>query len=413
MRLVDELRRYCAAGERWPDSLLHAVVEEAASSQPRMAAAVADALFRDLIEPLCDSFEPRNCDTYAELLAGIAGLLCPGASAAVLLDRYRRIRRPRRAPAAGIEQVFVLSRVTLGADVAVTSVMLDAAKRAFPSAPIGFAGSVKAWELFARDPRLRHVPVNYGRRAALVERLAIRDELEPILSVPRSLVIDPDSRLTQLGLLPVCPEENYFFFESRSYGGSGSRTLPELAAKWCEETFGIGDARPYLAPEVERSCPERPFVAISLGVGENQAKRLADPFEENLVRSVLEAGAFLVIDKGAPGEEFDRVERILGRVAAHAERIYAWQGAFAPFASMIARASMYIGYDSAGQHVAAATGTPLAVIFNGFAGERTVERWRPSGPGAATIVRGDRLAADQVLAEVMGAARRAGAFASR
>ena len=50
-----------------------------------------------------------------------------------LVARYERVRRPRPVtwkPA----PVFVLSRVTLGADVAVTSVLLDAAKQAFPDA---------------------------------------------------------------------------------------------------------------------------------------------------------------------------------------------------------------------------------------------------------------------------------------
>ena len=67
-----------------------------------------------------------------------------------------------RDPAA-IQNVFVLSRVTLGADVAVTSVVLDAAKQRFPNAAIWFAGPQKSWELFAADPRLRHLPIAYGR----------------------------------------------------------------------------------------------------------------------------------------------------------------------------------------------------------------------------------------------------------
>ena len=102
--------------------------------------------------------------------------------------------------------MFVLSRVTLGADVAVTSVLLAAAKQRFPHAEIVFVGPRKNYELFAGDPRLRHAPVDY-RRGSLRERLAVWDELQALLAAPDALVIDPDSRLTQLGLLPVCPEE--------------------------------------------------------------------------------------------------------------------------------------------------------------------------------------------------------------
>ena len=41
--------------------------------------------------------------------------------------------------------------------------------------------------------------------------------------LPNSIVIDPDSRLTQLGLLPICREEDYYFFESRSFGADTRR----------------------------------------------------------------------------------------------------------------------------------------------------------------------------------------------
>ncbi len=410
MKLVDDLCSYCVRGERWPDSILQSLVQEAAGNEPAKAVAATKALFGDLIEQLCDAFEPQYCNTYAELFSQIIALVHPGVNPASLVERYERIRSPRRVTAQGVKRVFVLSRVTLGADVAVTSVLMDASKRAFPNAEIYFVGSSKAWELFAMDDRVWHLPLQYGRTATLRDRLAIWPELRKLLSRPDSVVIDPDSRLTQLGMLPVCPDENYYFFESRGYGGQSNRSLSELAADWCRETFGIEDAQPYIAPVIEESCPAEPFVAISLGVGENQAKRLADPFEEMLVRSLLDAGAFVVIDKGAPGEETGRVEKVLDRMPSYGDRVYAWEGAFAPFASMIARASMYVGYDSSGQHVAAAAGTPLAVIFKGFACERTIQRWRPSGPGKATVVRGDRLTPGRVLEEVVEAARQAGAF---
>ena len=96
----------------------------------------------------------------------------------------------------------MLSRVTLGADVAVTSVLLAAAKQAFPNAEIVFAGPRKNFELFAADPRLTHAAVEY-RRGSLRERLAVWDDLKALAAAPDCLVLDPDSRLTQLGLLPI------------------------------------------------------------------------------------------------------------------------------------------------------------------------------------------------------------------
>ena len=107
---------------------------------------------------------------------------------------------------AGRRRVFVLSRVTLGADVAVTSVILSAAKKRFPNARIVFVGPRKNYELFAADRRIHHAEVAY-RRGNLRERLSAWEELKAAVTATDSTVIDPDSRLTQLGLLPVCSED--------------------------------------------------------------------------------------------------------------------------------------------------------------------------------------------------------------
>ena len=140
----------------------------------------------------------------------------------------------------------MLSRVTLGADVAVTSVILDAAKRRFPGAAIYLVGPRKNWELFAADPRILHLPVNY-RRGTLRERLAAWTGVARGAGRPDSIVIDPDSRLTQLGLLPVCPEERYYFFESRAYGGDGDDSLPVLTRAGRSRPSAFADAAPFVA----------------------------------------------------------------------------------------------------------------------------------------------------------------------
>ena len=140
--------------------------------------------------------------------------------------------------------MIVLSRVTLGADVAVTSVLMDAAKRRFPGARIVFAGPRKNFELFAADPRITHAPVEY-RRGSLRERLAVGRTEDS--GRGRGLCgIDADSRLTQLGLFSG-DEARYHLFEPRIWRGERS-LLPDLAAQWAEETFGVPGARPYVAP---------------------------------------------------------------------------------------------------------------------------------------------------------------------
>lgn len=377
--LAQYLLESCIAGNP-PNRLPRELVEEPC----------AKALFGILVEGLGDRFEPALCDAYARLFSQAID----GQDPAALVARYEHVRRTRPV-AWEPKRVLVLSRVTLGADVAVTSVLLAAAKQAFPNAEIVFAGPLKNFQLFAADERLTHATIEY-RRGSLRDRLAVWDDLKSLAADPACLVLDPDSRLTQLGLLPICPEDRYHFFESRAYGGDRTDNLPTLAAKWAFETLGVPDAAPYVCPVGQASgLSSTPYIAISLGVGENPAKRIPDPFERELL-ALLSPRHPLVIDRGAGGEEAARVERA---VADSGARATFWEGSFAGFARVIADSSLYVGYDSAGQHVAAACGVPLISIFAGFPAPRMFHRWSPSGP-RATVIRVDWPDPVEILAKV-------------
>jgi ADP-heptose:LPS heptosyltransferase len=358
------------------------------------------ALFGILVEGLADRFEPRLCDMYARLFSQAVAQVAEDVDPVRLIARYERIRRPRRISGEP-RSVFVLSRVTLGADVAVTSVLLAAAKQRFPRAEIVFVGPRKNYDLFAGDSRVRHADMAY-RRGGLRERLAVWGPLKALLGAPDAVAIDPDSRLTQLGLLPVGAEERYHLFESRGYGGETDRSLVELAAAWAEETLGVPEAKPYVALECSSAgdlVAGSSHTAVSLGVGENPAKRIPDPFEERLLALLAAGGAALAIDKGAGGEEAARVERAVERSGVKAKF---WEGSFAGFAAMIAASRLYVGYDSAGQHVAAACGVPLISIFAGFPAPRMFHRWRPTGE-RATVIRVDRPDPAETLERVRAA----------
>ena len=144
---------------------------------------------------------------------------------------------------------------------------------------------------------------------------------------------------------------------------------------------------------------------MSLGVGENPAKRLPDPFEEELLRLLAGLDLPLCIDLGAGGEEAERVRRAVERSGVAASL---WEGSFAGFATIIAGSRLYVGYDSAGQHVAAAAGVPLVSVFAGFAAPRMFERWRPTG-AQATVIRVDQPDPAETLARVKQALEQAAA----
>jgi hypothetical protein len=354
---------YCVRGERVPDAVLDALAAEAEGEEGTRA------LFGELIEPLSDSFDPRLAEAYLDTFARLLERVAPELQADALLRRHRALGRPTEKP----RRVVVLSRVTLGADVAVVSPFLAAAAAAYPDAELLFAGNLKNYELF--EERAGHLPLRYGRTALLRERVAVGLELAGRLDRPGTLVIDADSRLSQLGLLPFGPPERYLFFPSRAYRPESAEPIAALACAFVKETLGC-DVRPFIAP-VETKWVPPTDVTISLGVGENPAKRVGGDFERRLVQGLLDRGHSVLLDKGGGGEETARVEELEQSCRGP---LYTWQGPFAPFAEAIRASRLYIGYDSAGQHVAAACGVRQITVFAGAPNGKFVERWRPWAP---------------------------------
>ena len=351
--ICNELLDCCLRGESWPSGLLDRAIAE-------------PDFFPVVIEGLNDRFEPGLVEIYERLFTEVIRRVAPEL-------RLRRggIAEPPRA----IDRVYVLSRVTLGADVAVTSVVLDGMKQRYPEAKIIFVGPRKSYELFQGDPRIEHMEAPYARNGSLIERLRTSGRLW----FDDGIVIDPDSRLTQLGLISVCDESRYLWFQSSSLPGG---RLSDIAEAWVRLVFSV-NARPYVAPLPAKGPAAD--ITISLGVGENEAKRISSDFERGLLQ--IFAKKPVLVDKGGTAEERGRVERaIQPGMRTH-------EGSFASFAAEIARSKLYIGYDSAGGHVASACGVPAICIFKGAVNERFFERWKPLG----TVLRGDD---DDILAYI-------------
>ena len=403
--LAAELLEQCFQGVAAPDVLLESLLVQATDDNPEIAGNASRVLFRRLAEPLADLFEPELCNSYVYLFSRAIELIRPDLSAGDLTTRYFRLRQPRHFHESSQppRNVYVLSRVTLGADVAITSIILDAAKKRFPASDIYFVGGNKGWELFAADSQLKHLPISYAPNGTLTERITAGTTLGKSLDQTNSIVIDPDSRLTQLGLLPICQEDSYYFFESRAYGGNTEDTLSQLTKRWVAETFGVVDALPYMAPEMSEAVSAVPGIAMSFGVGENPAKRIPDPFEQDLVKGLLNLKIPILIDQGAGGDEAVRVKRAIEGSGAKPGQIETWDGAFAPFAACIADSRLYVGYDSAGQHVAATCGTPLVSIFTGFPSTRAFARWQPTGSGPIEIIQIENPDASKVLQQTLDA----------
>lgn len=314
--------------------------------------------FRIVIESLSDSFEPRDAAAYETLMQAwpVSG----------------------PPPLGGGQRVYVLSRITLGSDIKITSMVLDAMKKCFPAREVVLVGSRKSAELFSRDS---HLEANYPRVGPVSQRmqfaLALRERLRD------GLVVDPDSRISQLGHVPMAEPGRYFHFNSRTAGGAAMANLSVLTADWLVETFGkAGEA--YVQPAHRETGSSSMGAAVSLGVGGNASKRLDASFEAKLIRDLAERHPVVWIDRGAGGEEAARVNEAIARSGA-ADRIRCWDGSFAGFAGIIRQSRFYAGYDSAGQHAAAALGLPVVTYFVGAPSARFLARWSPFGKGPIEV----------------------------
>ena len=419
--------------------------EITSNEDPEIARAVAAVLFADLIERLSDSFNPDFCPLYDRIFAQVIdfyrhlsieldkglnrfGLL----DEADLLDRKYQIHKPRIHKSQisnlnSIKKAVFLSRVTIGADVAVTSVIIAKLRELLPNAEFVLLGSRKLMDLFDGDMSLKIREIAYERSGTVISRLnswldllgVIEDEQRG-LNPDEFWLIDPDSRLSQLGMLPLIKDEkNYFFFDSRSYQHPGASRLGELAWLWVNETFGSeGPAFPFVALPAERQLFGRAIterlrgagasniITVSLGTGGNPRKRLNDSFEEELIYGLLKRST-LILDKGATEEEREQINRIARNLRKEGRTIVevteqnaqqmlkedvrqtdllTWDGGIGAFAALIAASDQYVGYDSAGQHIAAALGVPTKTIFVNSGSQTFAERWRPYGPGVIEVI---------------------------
>ena len=92
----------------------------------------------------------------------------------------------------------------------------------------------------------------------------------------------------------------------------------------------------------------------------------------------------ILLDRGAGGAEAARADALVERLGSP-RNLYLHDGSYASFASHILQSNLYVGYDSAGQHVAASGKVPLVSLFAGFACERMFARWRPIGTAGRVI----------------------------
>ncbi|MBN1507470.1 MAG: glycosyltransferase family 9 protein [Sedimentisphaerales bacterium] len=421
------------------------------------------ALFEIIVEKLCDDFEDLPVEVYSRVMCQVISH-CRTIPAGRSLDRQltefgvtssdqlyqraiathlRQYRCDKRRPP---RKILLLSRVTLGADVAILSVMIQHLRRLFPAAEIVIVGSHKLSGLFGGNADVRIRELSYARRGGLFERFASWHATLEVLREEAAgggeeslLVIDPDSRISQLGVLPLTRGDRYLFLNTRHHMLSANgRCMAEWTNDWMRDVFGtdvfcypavwVPDAfRREAGRKVDalRAGGARRIITINLGVGQNPRKRVGLEFEKRLLRTLVAIpGTVILLDSGFGADELERTALLAADLREHgfaavetsfanmdsavpSHGVIAVESTIGQMAAMIARSDEYIGYDSACQHIAAATRTPTVTVFAGSNNENFVRRWSACGDTDCRIVHVNTLAdpehvaVDEIISRIM------------
>jgi len=433
------------------------------SQDPRLNDPGAHALFTIIVERLCDDFEELQTVTYNKVMTQVISYCrnIPAGreldfslkkfaiySSDDLFDRITKIRDNGNTLLLpeSVRKILLLSRVTIGADVAITSIVIQRFSEIFPEAEIVLIGESKLKEVYGQNSRIRIRKVSYSRKGGLLERLSSWHQVleiiqQEIASCPlkKTILVDPDSRLSQLGVLPLFPLEYYFFFDSRSDTSfNRNMSMAELANCWLDKLIGErGFCYPKVwIPEAYLHCARRfcgrlrdngahRIIAVNFGVGGNPRKRVARRLEEKLLLTLLqEPDSLIILDKGFGDEELAYTNSLIdavkekGYLVRHTvfdsadigeinRGVIGVQSRIGEIAALIAQCDEYIGYDSACQHIAAALGTPCLTIFAGSNNTRFIRRWSAYGPSSSHIVHVDTLSdpasidVDDIITRIM------------
>ena len=452
-RVADSFMDHYYQDGHYEEGYIDLLCEMATSfGEARFNGAVSSIFFSSIVEALCDDYEDFPFEIYARLMSQVVSYcrdLPAGSELNEHLNRFHLVSaddimkrvcgihtriRSFDVRENAVPKIFILSRITVGADVAIVSVIVQRLARIFPEAQIIILGSLKLKEIFGGNPRLRIRELRYERRGGLLERLAswrsVLDVLAEETATGRSnttLLVDPDSRISQLGILPLIEGEDYLYFNSHSsLPSADSSCMAELANRWMDKVFGPSDfcyPRVWQEPGVlvramklkesllRSGC--RRITTVNFGVGGNPRKRLSLAFEKKLICELLkEPDTVVVLDKGFGAEEAANSQKITEQLMSEGHQVrHAASGCPEPvgfahgilavectigeISALISVSDEFIGYDSACQHIAAALAVPTITIFAGSNNPRFVQRWSACGDTACKIVHVNTLVGSQ------------------
>ncbi|MCD6274353.1 MAG: glycosyltransferase family 9 protein [Deltaproteobacteria bacterium] len=417
------------------------------SKNPQLNNPGTQALFEIIIERLCDDFETLQTETYNRVMTQVISFCRTIPEGSELNNRLKkfmihsdddmlqrinsiRLNGNKLANKGFIKKILILSRVTIGADVAITSIIIQRLAELYPDAEIVLIGNSKLKEVYGANSNIRIEGILYSRKGGLMPRLSSWHRVLEIIERETASVhpdnialIDPDSRLSQLGVLPLIPENNYFFFDSRSDTSFNKKmSMVELTNRWLDDitdNMGFNFPKVWIPDEYLqvsgklfndlRNNGAENIIVANFGVGGNSRKSVGKNLEKKLLITLLQKpNTVILLDKGFGDQETLSINALIAEIdkqgyptrhstfGSTKKELINWgvigiESGIGEIAALIAMSEEFIGYDSACQHISAALGTPCLTIFAGSNNMRFIRRWSAHGPNRCSIVHVDTL----------------------
>lgn len=326
----------------------------------------------------------------------------------LLVQMVRRLRRIESAGAAADPQAILLIQLDHLGDAVLTTTMLPALRRRYPSARIDVLCSTWNREVFASCAEVDRLHVSrwnrFSRRLSLIWPLGIVWWGWKLRRQRYGLAIDVRGEAPLAALMWLagarrrvgwdCGGGGFLLTESARYEPARHEMESRLALL---ATLGIAArrppavARPRFHPgSVARSVIgrrlealgrlDRPLCVLHIGAGTAAKRWPAAHWQELLGRIALDFDARVVL-VGGPGER-----RLARAITAGKDwpGVADWTGQthLAELAALAERADVFIGADSGPAHLAAAVGSKVIVLFSGASDPRI---WRPIGESVAVL----------------------------
>ena len=414
------------------------IARAANAEDPEQSAAGIKAVFADLVEHWNDRFSVQGRLCYGAVFGRIVwqSLLSNGRALAALkrfgiesaddlIARWSRVRANNQPLPASeqVHRIVVLSRVTIGADILLTSVVLQRLRAAYPQAKLVVVGDGKLQGLLGGIDGVHIENVKYARRGPLHQRLSAWLEiLEHVDALSPDLVISPDSRLDQLGLLPLIDDARYRLWEN-TQPGEQARSLADMVDAWLQHLLPQTNAQ-LICPHISFPRPQReqqkrlrdalgtrPIAAVKLDHGGNPDKALPEAGVTKILETLRARGWRILLDRGFGADELAESDALVQRMgwevvdvddsgrpelgvaiddlaigALSTVEVVRFHGSIAGWAAAVSCCQMALSYDSVGHHLAAALDVPVVVAFTGHSHADFPVAWAPRGNGPIDVV---------------------------